>query len=142
MREVISSATEAKLAALFHNGKEACPIRITLEELGHPQPAMPLQTNNSTASGTSNDGVKHKGSKVIEMRFYRIHDLLHQGQFHVYLKRGILKKADYFTKHHPPSHYPAIRSSYLHDATDRSVNSRRLRGLEKASDLIFRRKSW
>jgi hypothetical protein len=35
MREVISSAAKAKLAALFHNGKEANPIRITFQELGH-----------------------------------------------------------------------------------------------------------
>jgi hypothetical protein len=37
MREVMSSAAEAKLGALFHNSKEACPIRIALEELSHPQ---------------------------------------------------------------------------------------------------------
>jgi hypothetical protein len=51
MREVVSSAAEAELAALFHNGKEACPIRISLEELGHPQPPTPIQTDNSTAAG-------------------------------------------------------------------------------------------
>jgi hypothetical protein len=60
MREVVSSAAEAELAALFHNGKEACPIRITLEELGHPQPPTPLTTDNNTASGISNDTVKQK----------------------------------------------------------------------------------
>ena len=122
MREVLSSAAEAELAALFHNGKEACPIRITLEELGHPQPATPLQTDNSTASGISNDTVKQKRSKAIDMRFYWIRDRVRQGQFHIYWKRGCLNKADYFTKHHPPSHHQAIRSSYLHDDTDRSKN--------------------
>jgi hypothetical protein len=35
---VLSSATEAELGALFYNGKEAVPERITLDELGHPQP--------------------------------------------------------------------------------------------------------
>ena len=37
MRKVLSSAAEAELGALFHNAKEACPIRTSLEELGHLQ---------------------------------------------------------------------------------------------------------
>ena len=44
MREVLSSATEAKFGALFHNGKEACPLRIALEEMGHRQPVTPMAT--------------------------------------------------------------------------------------------------
>ena len=122
MREVVSSAAEAELAALFHNGKDACPMRITLEELGHPQPATPLQTDNSTACGIANDTVKQKRSKAIDMRFYWIRDRVRQGQFHVHWKKGSLNRADYFTKHHPPSHHQSIRSSYLHVPTDRSKN--------------------
>jgi hypothetical protein len=57
MREVVSSAAEAKLAALFHNGKEANPICITLQELGHKQPPTPIQTDNSTATGIANDSI-------------------------------------------------------------------------------------
>ena len=60
MREVLSSAAEAELGALFYNAKNACPIRVTLEELGHPQPPTPLQTDNNTASGIINDTVKQK----------------------------------------------------------------------------------
>jgi hypothetical protein len=60
MHEVLSSATEAELGALFHNCKEACPMCTTLEELGHPQPPTPVQTDNSTASGIANDTVKQK----------------------------------------------------------------------------------
>jgi hypothetical protein len=67
MREVVSSATEAELAALFHNAKEACPIRITLEEMGHTQPPTIIQTDNSTAAGIANDYVKQKRSKAIDM---------------------------------------------------------------------------
>ena len=123
MREVVSSAAEAELAALFHNGKEACPIRITLEELGHPQPPTPIQTDNSTAAGIVNDTVKQKRSKAIDMRFYWIRDRVRQGQFQIYWKKGILNKADYFTKHHPATHHQQIRSAYLHDsATSPSRN--------------------
>jgi hypothetical protein len=51
MREVLSSAVEVELAAVFHNGKEACPalLRTCLTELGHPQPPTPIQTDNSAA---------------------------------------------------------------------------------------------
>ena len=63
MREVLSSAAEAELGALFHNGKEACPLRIALEELGHPQPATPMATDNNTASGIATDTVKQKTVK-------------------------------------------------------------------------------
>jgi hypothetical protein len=122
LREVVSSAAEAELAALFHNGKTACPLRLCLEELGHPQPPTPIVTDNSTAAGIANDTVKQKRSKAIDMRFYWIRDRVRQGQFHIYWKKGILNRADYFTKHHPASHHQQIRSSYLHSPSDPSKN--------------------
>jgi len=122
LREVLSSAAEAELAGLFHNGKEACPLRITLEELGHVQPPTPIQTDNSTAAGIANDTVKQKRSKAIDMRFYWVRDRVRQGQFIVHWKKGSLNKADYFTKHHPPAHHQQIRSAYLHNADSRSKN--------------------
>jgi hypothetical protein len=93
MREILSGAAKAELASLFHNGKEACPIRIILEELGHPQPPTPLQTDNSTASGISNDTLKQKRSKAIDMRFCWIRDRVCQKQFCICWKKGTLNKA-------------------------------------------------
>ena len=49
MKEVVSAASEAELAGLFDIGKEACPIRTCLAELGHPQPPTPMKTDNTTA---------------------------------------------------------------------------------------------
>jgi hypothetical protein len=72
MREVLSSASEAELAALFYNGKEGAPLRITLKELGHKQPPTPMVTDNSTASGIANESVKQKLSKAMDMRPYWI----------------------------------------------------------------------
>jgi hypothetical protein len=69
MREVLASAAEAELAALFHNGREACQLRITLEELGHPQPPTPIATDNTTASGITNDTVKQKQTKQSTCNF-------------------------------------------------------------------------
>jgi hypothetical protein len=122
MREVLSSAAEAELGALFHNGKEACPLRIALEEMGHPQPATPMATDNNTASGIATDTVKQKRSKAIDMRFYWIRDRVRQGQFNIYWSKGKTNRADYFSKHHPASHHQAIRSTYLYSPTNPSRN--------------------
>ena len=118
MREVLSSAAEAELGALFHNGKEACPLRHALEELGHPQPATPMATDNSTASGIATDTVKQKRSKAIDMRFYWIRDRVRQGQFKNFWSKGTTNRADYFSKHHPASHHQAIRPVYLYSPTN------------------------
>jgi hypothetical protein len=114
LREIVSSAAEAELAGLFHNAKEACPIRICLEELGHPQPSTPIVTDNSTAVGIATDTIKQKRSKAIDMRFYWIRDRVKQKQFQVLWRKGTLNKADYFTKHHPAKHHQAMRSTYLY----------------------------
>jgi hypothetical protein len=116
LKEVVSSAAEAELAGLFHNGKEACPLRIALEEMGYPQPPTPIVTDNSTASGIANDTVKQKRSKAIDMRFYWIRDRVRQKQFIVYWRKGSRNRGDYFTKHHPTSHHVDMRPIYLHTA--------------------------
>jgi hypothetical protein len=113
MREVLSSASEAELAALFYNGKEGAPLCITLEELGHKQPPTPMVTDNSTASGITNESVKQKRSEAMDMRFYWIRDRVRQNQYRVYWRRGSTNRADYFTKHHPPKHHVAMRPAYL-----------------------------
>jgi hypothetical protein len=114
LKEVVSSAAEAELAALFHNGKEAYAIRTILVELGHPQPSTRIVTDNSTASGIANDTVRQKRSKAMDMRYYWVRDRVRQGQFLVYWKKGSLNRADYFTKHHPASHHMLMRPHYLH----------------------------
>jgi hypothetical protein len=70
MREVLSSAAETELGALFHNGKKACPLRIALDEMGHPQPATPMATDDNTASGIAFDTVKQKRSQAIDVHYF------------------------------------------------------------------------
>jgi hypothetical protein len=115
LKEVLSSASEAKCAGHFHNAKEAVPKRITLEELGHSQPPTPLVTDNSTASGITNESVKQKRSKAMDMRFYWVGDRVRQGQFLVYWRRGITNRADYFTKHQPNRVHRDLHPVYLHE---------------------------
>eukprot|EP00804_Cyclotella_cryptica_P011511 CCRYP_017065-RA/>CCRYP_017065-RA protein AED:0.33 eAED:0.33 QI:0/0/0/1/0/0/3/0/481 len=57
---VMASSTEAELAALFITAQEAVYIRIILMELGHKQPATPLQTDNAMAEAVTNGNVQPK----------------------------------------------------------------------------------
>ena len=113
LNNVVASATEAEVGALFHNAQDACMLRNALEFLGHPQPATPIQTDNSCAEGIANDTVKQKRSKAIDMRFYWIRDRVKQGQFIVHWKAGRDNLADYFTKHFPASHHRRMRPTHL-----------------------------
>jgi len=55
MRSVLASTTKAEVGALFHNAQDGAMICTMLEELGHPQPATPIQTDNEIANGIVND---------------------------------------------------------------------------------------
>jgi hypothetical protein len=74
LKGVMSSAAEAEIGALYINTKEATVICTTLAEMGHPQPATPMETNKSTACGIMNPTVKQVQSKAIDMRFYWVCD--------------------------------------------------------------------
>jgi hypothetical protein len=113
IKVVVSSAAEAELGALFHNGKEAAWLQTTLIDMGHAQPPTPIQTDNSCAAGIANGTVKQRRSKAIDMRFYWICDRVSQGQFVVHWHQGSDNLADYFTKHHSPSHHCLMCSRYL-----------------------------
>ena len=119
IKNVVSSASEAEIAALFMNARLALPLRVALEEMGHKQPATELITDNITAEGILNGKIKQNRSKGIDMRYYWLRDRVSQGQFVVNWKPGSVNLTDYFTKHHPASHHKALRSIYLFDANNR-----------------------
>jgi hypothetical protein len=70
IKHVMASATKAELAALYIMAREAVFIRIILMEMGHAQPATPLQTDNSTAEGVVNGKIQPKRTKAMDMRFH------------------------------------------------------------------------
>ena len=84
MSDVMASDANAEIDATYIKGQEAVPIYTLLHELGHPQPANPIQVDTSTADGFANDTIKKKRSKAIDMRFYWICDRTSQGQFLIY----------------------------------------------------------
>ncbi len=117
LRNVLASATEAELGALFHNGQTSIPFRHALEELGHPQPPTPIQTDNQVAFGIVNSSIRQRRTKAMDMRFHWVQDRCSQGHFVVYWAPGRSNGADYFTKHHPAYHHRIMRSKYLHAPT-------------------------
>jgi hypothetical protein len=115
IKHVMSSAAEAEVGSIFSNAKEAAPLRVMLEEMGHCQPPTPIQTNNSTAYGILNNKLNQKSSKAMDMRFYWVRDRIAQQQYRVYWEPGGENLADYFTKHQSPTHHKEIGRQYVHN---------------------------
>ncbi len=109
----MASAAESEVGALFVNSQEAIPLRYALEELGHPQPPTPVQTDNSTAAGYSNNTIKQKRSKAMDMRFSWLQCRERQRQFIIYWQPGSENLSDYHTKHHSASHHQKMRPQFL-----------------------------
>jgi hypothetical protein len=53
----MSLAAEAELGALYINAYKAVSMCNLLQEMGHPQPPTPIQTDNSTALGVVNSNI-------------------------------------------------------------------------------------
>ncbi len=109
IRAVMLSAMEAELGALFINAKTAVSMRHMLEELHHPQPLTPMQTDNKTIHDLLTNKIMPKALKAMDMRFHLLRCCKAQGQFRYYWRPGSQNLADYFTKHHPASHHKANR---------------------------------
>ena len=118
IRAVMSSTAEAELGALFINAKTAVSMHHTLEELGHPQPRTPIQTDNKTANDLLTNKIMPKALKAMDMRFHWLRCRNAQEQFRYYWRPSTQNLADYFTKHHPASHHKASRPTYLTSSSD------------------------
>jgi hypothetical protein len=83
--------------------------------MGHRQPTTgtPLETDNSTAHDFLKAQVRMKRSKAFDMRYHWLKDRIARSQFNLYWAPGKHNRADYFTKHHLPSHHQIMRPNYL-----------------------------
>ena len=113
IKHVMSSATEAEISALYITAREAVYMRIILEELGHKQPATPIQTDNAMADAVVNGKIQPKRTKAMDMRFHWLRDRECQEQFRIYWRPGKLNYADYWTKHHAAKHHKNIRKEFI-----------------------------
>ena len=118
MSNVMISSAKSEISAAYINGQEAVPICTLISKLGNPQPATPIQVDNSTADGFANNTIKQKRSKAIDMRFYWICDRTSQGQLLIYWQPGTTNLGDYNTKHHSPAHQQLMQPKYLHTSEE------------------------
>jgi hypothetical protein len=118
IKTVMSSAVEAELGALFINTKMAVSMQRTLEELGHPQPRTPIQTDNSTAHALLTNKILPKALKAMNMQFHWLRFRSAQDQYRFYWRPGTQNIADYWTKHHPANHHKSFCPLILTSATD------------------------
>ena len=117
IKHVMASASETEIASLFYGCKEAIPLRVTLEEMGHPQPGpTPVTTDNSTAVGLTLDTMIPKASKSMDMRFQWLKCRRAQSLFRFLWAKASKNRADLPSKHHPAKHHLWIRPRYVQDA--------------------------
>jgi hypothetical protein len=90
-------------------------FRLTLEELGHPQPKTPIHCNNATAVGIANNTVKRQRLRSMEMQYFWVCDKITQHAYDVKWHPGQENLADYQSKHHLGAHHIAVRPWYLHE---------------------------
>ncbi|RPI66945.1 MAG: hypothetical protein EHM43_10390, partial [Ignavibacteriae bacterium] len=99
IKHVMSSASEAELAALYYGCKLAIPIRTTLAEMGHPQHDRTMvTTDNITAQGLTMGTMTPKASKSMDQRFHWLKCRHAQHQFLYLWRRGTANRADYASK--------------------------------------------
>ena len=90
IKQVLSSATEAELAALYIVAQEALCIRIILHEFGHKHPPTRLQTDNSMADDVVNGKVQPKRTNTMDTQFHWLQDRECQAQFRIGWTQGRL----------------------------------------------------
>ena len=117
IKHVMSSASEANIAALFYNFKAAAPLRVTLMEMGHPQGRTQATTDNSAAQGLIKKTMIPKAAKSYNMWFNYLKCRQAQKQFDIIWRRGKYNRADYHSKKHPIKHYVNKRHKYVGDMT-------------------------
>jgi hypothetical protein len=60
LKHIISFVVEAEIWLVFINAREGTFLDTTLEEMGHPRPPTPLDTDNTTSTGYRLQLWKHK----------------------------------------------------------------------------------
>ena len=91
------------------------PLRVILEEMGHPQPRTPVTTDNNTTHGIIMNTMVPKASKAMGMRFKWLKCRRVQDQFEFLWWTGHKNRGDYHTKHHPQKHHVKMRGDCFVD---------------------------
>ena len=115
LKFVAASAAEAELGALFLNAQEAKIMRITLEELGHPQPPTPIHIDNTCVVGIVNNTIKRQRSRSMEMRYFWLLDGAAQKYFSFLHHPGQENLGDFQTKAFTSKDAQHAQPFYVHE---------------------------
>ena len=113
IKYVMSSAGETEAASSYLNCKAALPLRIALEEMGHPQPKTPVIVDNTSTLGLMTNKMTPKKSKQCDMRVNWLKCREAQKQFNLIWKPGTENKGDYHTKTHTERDYRNKRGPHV-----------------------------
>ena len=113
IRNVMTSAADAEIGALYINSRQAIPARYTIEEMGHKQPPTPMQTDNTTALGFVTKNLQPKATKSTDMKHWFMRDRQDRQQFRYYWGYGKNNDGDYQSRHFCGAHHTEKRPRYL-----------------------------
>ena len=109
-----SLSSRGRTGCTFLNAQEAKIMRLTLQELGHPQPPTPIHIDNSTCVGIVNNTQKRIRSRAMENKYFWLLDGDAQGQFKFHLHPGQENLGDYPSKAHTGAIQWHVWPFYLH----------------------------
>jgi hypothetical protein len=121
LRFVVASTAEAELGTLYHNCQTGIIFQLTLNDMGHPQPKTPVDCDNATAVGITNNIIKRQRLQAMEKRFFWIGDKVAHKMYALKWHPGQENLADYQSKHHIGLHHTAVQPWYLHLANSPRV---------------------
>ncbi len=109
LKLVAALAAEAELGAFFLNTQEAKVLRLTLLELGHPQPPTPIHIDTTTTVGIVNNTIKRQRSCAMEMQYLWLLDGKTQKYFKFHYQPGQENLGNYPSKHHTADIHQHVR---------------------------------
>ena len=110
---VMSSIGETEVISFYLNCKAALPLRVALEEMGHPHPKLPVIVHNMSAQGIITSTMPPKCSKGYDMHANRLKFREAQKQFDIILDPGRYNRGDYHTKTHSTRDYMNKRKEHV-----------------------------
>ena len=75
IKNLMTSAADAEIRALFINLRQAIPAQTTVEEMGHTLPPTPIQTDNTTSLFFVMKNLQPKATNSTDMQHWFMCDL-------------------------------------------------------------------
>ena len=113
IKPIMASVAECETATLFINCQTAIVIRTTAMELGHEQPATPMQVYSTTTFNDVHDTLQQKRSKSFDVKLHWLRDRTNRKHLYVHWAKGKDNMTDYHSKHHSAAHEKRIRHKCL-----------------------------